>query len=423
VSPSAKALELVRSLSDAEWNYLASRLITVHFPSARPEQVAPDGDWSVWMIMAGRGWGKTRTGSEWLVEEALNQRGDYFVCAPTFRDMRAVCVEGARSGLLAVLNRRAVEYDWNISTTLITLSNGSKMQCGSADEPDRWRGYNFAGGWGDEVASWRRPDTFTQLSMATRMGIRPRMVVTTTPKPTVLVKDLASRPSVHITRGRTWDNAANLSEAALEELRHTYEGTRLGRQELEGELLLDTPGALWTDVMIGDARVEVPPDMDRIVVAIDPAVTSGEESDLTGIVVVGKCRDQFYVLEDSSGRHTPDGWARVAVGLADKYQADRVVAEVNNGGDLVERVMREVDRDIAYRAVRASRGKRVRAEPVAALYEQGRVHHVGYFPDLEAQLCDWTPDSPVSPDRMDALVWAVTDLMASKGHARIVVRH
>jgi predicted phage terminase large subunit-like protein len=162
--------------------------------------------------------------------------------------------------------------------------------------------------------------------------------------------------------------------------------------------------------------------MDRIVVAIDPAGTSGEDADLTGIVVVGKLGDQFYVLEDSSGRYTPDGWARVAVGVADKWEADRVVAEVNNGWDMVESVMRQVDADIAYRSVKASRGKRVRAEPVAALYEQGRVHHVGFFPDLEAQLCDWTPDSPVSPDRMDALVWAVTDLMASKGHPRIVVR-
>jgi phage terminase large subunit-like protein len=345
VSPSAKALELVRSLSDAEWNYLASKLITVHFPSARADQIAPEGDWSTWMIMAGRGWGKTRTGSEWLVEQALSERGDYFVCAPTFRDMRAVCVEGARSGLLAVLNRRAVEYDWNISTTLITLANGSKLQCGSADEPDRWRGYNFAGGWGDEIASWRRPDTFTQLSMATRMGLRPRMVVTTTPKPTALVKDLASRPSVHITRGSTWDNADNLSEAALEELRHTYEGTRLGRQELEGELLMDTPGALWTQAQIDATRLEAEPTLDRIVVAIDPAVTSGEDSDLTGMVVAGRAGDQFYILDDRSNRLTPDGWAREAVASADKWDADRVVAEVNNGGDLVERVLRQVDRE------------------------------------------------------------------------------
>lgn len=414
---------IAHTLTDDEWAELASKLLAVRFPTARPDQVRPDGDWSIWMVLAGRGWGKTRAGAEDVVHSAIEDPGDYFVCAPTFRDMRAVCVEGP-SGLLKVLARRAVAHEWNLTTTQIALANGSRIYCGSADEPDRWRGYNFRGGWCDEVAAWRRPDTFTQLRLATRMGDRPRIVVTTTPKPTALLKDLVARDdgTVAVTRGSTWDNAENLSEAALEELRRTYEGTRLGRQELEGELLTDTPGALWTLASIEASRVAEAPVMDRVVVAVDPAVTAGEDSDLTGVVAVGRAGDQLYVLADGSGRYSPDGWARVVVGLVEEHQADRVVAEVNNGGDLVERVLRQVDRDLPYRAVRATRGKRLRAEPVAALYEQGRVHHVGCLPELEDQLCAWTPDAPGSPDRMDALVWACTDLIEARRRPRVVVR-
>lgn len=411
-----------KDLTDDEWAIL-SRLITVRFPTARPEQKLPDGDWLIWLVMAGRGFGKTRTGAEQVVDWAVEEPGDYFVCAPTFRDMRAVCVEGP-SGVLQVLRRRALGHEWNLTTTQIAMANGSRLYCGSADEPDRWRGYNFRGGWGDEAAAWRRPETFTQLRLATRMGARPRIVLTTTPKPTALIRDLASRDdgTVHITRGRMLDNVENLSDAAVAELLHTYGGTRLGRQELDGELLLDSPGALWSLAGIEAARVADVPALDRVVVAVDPAVTSGEDSDLTGIVAVGRAGDQLYVLADASGRYSPDGWARVAVDLAAEWQADRVVAEVNNGGDLVERVLRQVDRDLPYRAVHASRGKRVRAEPVAALYEQGRVHHVGCFAELEDQLCGWTPDAPGSPDRMDALVWACTDLLEGRRRPRIVVR-
>ena len=420
MTPTAQALELVRGLTDAEWAIL-SRLITVRFPGARPAQQSPDGDWSTWLIMSGRGWGKTRTGAEEVADWAITTPGDYFVCAPTYRDMRLICVEGNRSGLLAVLDRRAITYDWSLTKSTVTLANGSKIVCGGADEPDRWRGFNFAGGWADELASWRRPDAWSQLRFCTRMG-RARIVATTTPRPTALLVDMVADPRVHVTRGRTWDNADNLSPDALAELQRKYGGTRQGRQELEGELLTDTPGALWSLAMIDAERVDAAPQLDRVVVAIDPAVTSGEDSDLTGVVVVGRAADRLYVLADSSGRHTPDGWARIAADLAVEWAADRVVAEVNNGGDLVERVLRQVDRDLPYRAVRASRGKRVRAEPVAALYEQGRVHHVGTFPELEDQLCSWTPDAAGSPDRMDALVWACTDLLEARRRPRVVVR-
>lgn len=422
MTASPEALDLVRSLTDDEWAYLASRLLTGYFPTARPEQRRPPGDWSVWMIQAGRGWGKTRTGAEDLVEACVTEPGDYFVAAPTFRDMRNTCVEGS-TGLLKVLQRRCIGHQWNLSNTTLTLGNGSRIVAGSADEPDRWRGPNFRGGWCDELAAWRRPDAFTQLQLATRIGVSPRIVVTTTPRPTSLVRRLVDDPSTLVTRGRTRDNAANLSPAALAELERQYGGTRLGRQELEGELLLDTPGALWTLDAIDRDRVDICPELDRVVVAIDPAVTSGDESDETGIVAVGRAGEKFFVLDDRSGRFSPDGWAREAVEALDRWDADRVVGEVNNGGDLVERVLRQVDRDLPYRAVRASRGKAVRAEPVAALYEQGRVHHVGGFAELERQLCEWTPDAGWSPDRLDALVWAVSELMdGGRRRPRVVVR-
>lgn len=420
----AEPLIKASDLTDDEWAFLASRLLTVRFPDGRPDQHRPDGDWSLWLVMAGRGWGKTRVGAEDVVNEAIENPGDYFVCAPTFRDMRVVCVEG-KSGVLNTLRRRCVGHDWNISTTTVALDNGSKIFCGSADEPDRWRGYNFRGGWCDEVGAWRRPDTLTQLRLATRIGDHPRIVLTTTPRMgSRLVADLLSEEGgpVCVTRGRTVDNAANLSAEFLDEMERTYGGTRLGRQELEGEFLTDVPGALWSLADIDAARVAAVPPFDRVVVAIDPAATSGEDSDLTGIVAVARSGDDLFVLADRSGRYTPDGWGRVAVGLADEVDADRVVGEVNNGGEMIENVLRQVDRNVAYRAVRASRGKRVRAEPVAALYEQHRVHHVGAFGELEDQLCSWTPDAPGSPDRMDALVWAISDLTERRGRGRVVVR-
>ena len=420
-------LELVRSLSDDEWAELAGRLLTGWFPRGRDAQRRPEGDWNVWLILTGRGWGKTRTGSEDLVDAARRDPGDYAVVAPTYADVRDVCVEGP-SGILAVLKRRCIAHTWNRSLGEITLANGGRIKAGSADEPDRWRGWNFRGGWCDELGAWRRPDAWTQLRLATRIGDRPRLVVTTTPRPTALIRELVEQDSVVVTRGSTWENAANLSPAALEELQNRYGGTRIGRQELEGELLLDTPGALWSlaqfDAPGFRATLDDVPDLVRVVTAVDPAVTSGEESDSTGIVTVGiDHAGDLWVLADDTCRLSPEGWASAAVGALDRWGGDRVVAEVNNGGDLVESVLRAVDRSVPYRKVHASRGKRVRAEPVAALYEQGRVHHVGVLAELEEQMCSWAPDSLASsPDRMDALVWAITDLAVGKtGRRRGVV--
>jgi predicted phage terminase large subunit-like protein len=386
-----------------------------YFPQARPTQLPPEGDWRTWLIMSGRGFGKTRTGAEWIVDEALEVRGSYAVAAPDFGDGRDICIEG-ESGVLEVLRRRRpdmhLERVWNRSLGELTLPNGSRLKVVSAEKPDGFRGWNFAGAWCDELAAWPRADAWTQLRLANRLG-RARTLVTTTPRPVKLVKDLVAREGagVHITRGGTYENAANLSDEYLEEIERTYAGTRIGRQELYGELLLDTPGALWTLAMIDPHRVADVPPLQRIVVAIDPAVTSGDDADMTGLVVAGLGYDgHLYVIADRTLRASPERWAQAAVDLFDEYEADRIVAEVNNGGDLVESVLRAIDPNVPVRSVHASRGKRVRAEPVAALYEQGRVHHAGALADLEDQLTGWTPESGTSPDRLDALVWAITDL-------------
>lgn len=386
-----------------------SRLLWQHL-QARPDQLPPDGDWSVWLILSGRGWGKTRTGAEWLAHGAVWQaQSRWAVLAPTFADARDTCVEG-ESGVLSVLNRYGMVKRWNRSMGELELLNGSRVKCFSADEPDRLRGPQHHGAWADELAAFRYDDAWDQLRFGLRLGDNPQTVVTTTPRPRMLLRDLATRDSTIVTRGSTFDNAANLSPAALIELKARYEGTRLGRQELFGELLEDVEGALFTSRLIDAARVHDAPPLERIIVAIDPAVTVTERSDETGIIVAGIAKGDVYVLEDRTCKASPDGWARLAIDLFYKHKADRIVAEVNNGGDLVVQTLRTVDPNVPVKKVTASRGKHVRAEPVSAMYEQGRVHHVGNLPDLEQQMTTWTPLDRESPDRLDALVWAVTDL-------------
>ena len=298
----------------------------------------------------------------------------------------------------------------------IILSNGSVIYGYSAENPEKIRGANLWGAWADEVGSWRYSATWYEgLLPALRKGEHPRIVVTTTPRPTRLIHDLVSRAdgTVHVTRGATWENADNLSDVALAELRHRYEGTRLGRQELEGELLEDVEGALWNRAQIEDLRVrpEEVPELKRVVVAIDPAQGSDEENDETGIVVAGEGDDGHgYILADLSGRYTPHMAMRVAIRAYNEHMADCIVAEANSGGDYIRDLLRNVDSQAAYKGVRASRGKLVRAQPVSALYEQGKIHHVGSFPDLEDQMVMWTPETLDSPDRLDAMVWAVSEL-------------
>jgi phage terminase large subunit-like protein len=408
--------------------FTATTTTDTYFPSARPNQLAPDGDWSVWLIQAGRGYGKTRTGAEWLIDQALTHPGTrWAILAPTFADARDTCVEGD-SGILAVLERRGRRADatWNRSLGEVILTNGSRIKLFSGDEPERLRGPQHHGAWCDEPASLRRPDAWDQLMFGLRLGTKPRTVVTGTPKPVALVRTLVARAGdgsgqVIRTTGATRDNFANLASAAVDELEARYGGTRLGRQELDGELLDDTPGALWTLDLIDLHRVSAAPDLATIVVAVDPAVTYSDASDLTGIVAAGVGHDgDVYVLGDWTSPEpvSPERWATRVVDAHDHHAADHVVAETNNGGDLVVSVIHTVDPTVPVRKVTASRGKQVRAEPVAALYEQGRVHHVGVMAELEDQLTSWTPDAAKSPDRLDALVWAVTDLAVTERKRR-----
>ncbi|HYL31924.1 MAG TPA: terminase family protein [Stellaceae bacterium] len=389
---------------------------------ARPDQLPPPGDWRVWLLLAGRGFGKTRSGAEFVrarVESGLSSR--IALVGPTSADVRDVMVEG-ESGLRAISGD-----DWRPhyepSKRRLTWPNGAIALAFSADEPERLRGPQHDLAWCDELAAWRYAAAWDNLLLGLRLGSDPRAVVTTTPKPNKLVRDMLASPGTVVTRGSTFDNAANLAPAFLDSIVRRYRGTRLGRQELEAELLDDVPGALWSRDAIEAARVASAPDLSRIVVAIDPAASSGEGADETGIVVAGLAHDgHVYVLDDLSGRMSPRAWALKAAAAYGKFAADRIVAEVNNGGEMVEATLRSVQSDAPFRALRASRGKAVRAEPVAALYEQGRVHHVGGFATLEDQLCAFTADfdraaSGTSPDRLDALVWAVTDLMANRDAA------
>jgi phage terminase large subunit-like protein len=373
-----------------------------------------DDDFVIWLLMSGRGFGKSLVGSTWLVKQAQKFPGsEWAVFAPTFRDTRKVCIEGS-TGLLAALGEDELA-NYRRNELQIVLRNGSVIYGYSADQPERARGANLWGAWCDELGSWRYEATWHEgLVPALRKGEKPRIVVTTTPRPTKLIRDLFARRdgSVHITRGSTWENALNLSATALAELKHRYEGSRLGRQELEGELLEDIEGALWSRSSIDAYRVgkDDVPALTRVVVAIDPAVTSGEESDESGIVVVGHTGDHGYVLGDYSFRGTPNEVMRRALWVYREHKADCIVAEVNNGGDYIGNALRTVDTNVPYKTVHASRGKAIRAEPISALYEQGRMHHVGQLAELEDQLCSFVPGIGASPDRLDALVWAATEL-------------
>jgi phage terminase large subunit-like protein len=382
----------------------------------RDNQLPPPGDWRVWLMLAGRGFGKTRTGAEFvrtLIEAGWASR--VALVAPTAADARDVIV-GGESGLLSVApswNRPLYEP----SKRRVTWPNGAIATTYSADEPERLRGPQHDLAWCDELAAWRYPQAWDMLLFGLRLGEDPRAVVTTTPRPTRLIRSLVADPTVAVTRGGTAENQANLAPAFLSQIVRRYAGTRLGRQELDAEILDDVPGALWSHGIIEAARVASAPALARIVVAIDPAVSSGENADETGIIVAGKdLSGNGYILADISGRYSPPEWAKTAIAAYRAHGGDRVVGEINNGGDMVEATLRMVDPNVPFTAVRAARGKSARAEPVAALYEQGRVHHVGSFPLLEDQMCAFSADfdraqAGFSPDRVDALVWALTELL------------
>jgi predicted phage terminase large subunit-like protein len=389
---------------------------------ARPNQLPPPGDWwQIWLLLAGRGFGKTRTLAEWVCEQVASGQASWIaLVAATAADARDVLVEG-ESGILAVAPPwfRPI---YEPSKRKLTWPNGAIARTYSAEEPDRLRGPQHDAAVCDELASWSRPETWDMLQLGLRLGRNPRCLVATTPRPIKLIRDLLAREGhdVVVTRGSTYENRANLAPGFFNQVIRKYEGTRLGRQELNAELLEDTPGALWSHGVIDAARQAAAPNLARIVVAIDPAATSGEDADETGIVVVGKdTQGHGYVLADASGKYQPIEWAKIAIAAYRTHHADRIVAEVNNGGEMVANTLRMVDPNIPFTAVRASRGKVTRAEPVSALYEQGRVHHIGTFPQLEDQMTSFTSDfdrnaAGYSPDRLDALVWATTELLVEQ---------
>ena len=402
----------------------------------RDKQIAPDWDWFVWMVMAGRGFGKTRTGVEWIRSHV---EGPSSLIAPPGAPRRIAIVADEPGDIIKDIYEGAGGFKqncppwnrpiYNKNLKRFIWPSGIYANCYSAEDPESLRGPNIEMAWCDELGKWRyAEEAWKQLELIVRLG-NPRVLVTTTPRPIETIKDLIKRVrgpdnpdgDVALAHGTTYENKANLSPKWFKMLAGTFEGTRMGRQELLAEILEDVEGAFWTRDMIELARAGRPPKaMDRIVVAIDPAVTSGEDADETGLIVAGAnghgLARHGFVLQDASFRATPMAWCKKAVQLYHTWGADRIVAETNNGGDLVETTLRTVDNSVSFKKVTASRGKDIRAEPIAALYEQGRVHHCGSFPELEDQMCTFVKGikPKKSPDRMDANVWAMTELLLEK---------
>ncbi|OYX44361.1 MAG: ATP-binding protein [Rhodobacterales bacterium 32-67-9] len=394
---------------------------------ALPHQLPPDGVWKSWVIMGGRGAGKTRAGAEWVRTEVEGARPldpgrarRVALVGETVDQVREVMIFGA-SGILACSPPDRMPV-WEAGRKRLVWPNGAVAEVYSAHSPESLRGPQFDAAWVDELAKWKKAEeAWDMLQFALRLGDNPRQVVTTTPKNVGVLKAILKNPSTVLTQAPTEANKAYLAASFLEEVRARYAGTRLGRQELDGVLLEDAEGALWTTAGLEACRVPVPERLSRVVVAVDPPVTGHAGSDECGIVVVGAVTEgapsewRAWVIEDASvSAASPADWARAAISAMERHGADRLVAEVNQGGDLVESVVRQVDPLVPFRAVRASRGKTVRAEPVAALYEQGRVHHSRGLGALEDQMCRMTVrgyEGKGSPDRVDALVWALSELM------------
>ena len=432
--PQLERRDLLQSLSDEDldalefdWSFWA-----------RKNQLAPPGAWSIWLILAGRGFGKTRSGAEWVRDLmcgatplARGRVRHMALVGETAADTRKVMVgdglgadEG--SGILQV-HPKEFRPTYNPSLKRLIWPNGAVASLYNATEPDELRGPQHGAAWCDELAKWRYlQDTWDNLEFGLRIGDNPQVCITTTPKPIKALKAIIAEPGTVKTVGTTYENIGNLAPKFIARVVTKYEGTRLGRQELRAEVLDDVPGALWNRSRIDDLRVKPAevPQLVRIVVAIDPSASSGEDSDEAGIIAAGVGTDRHaYVLEDGSGIMPPasadpnnPGWANQAIAIFKARRADRIVAEVNNGGEMVEATIRMIDANVPYKAVHASRGKVIRAEPVSALYEQGLVHHVGMFATLEDQMCAFTSDfdrktAGYSPDRVDALVWALSELM------------
>lgn len=416
-------------LSAASGQSLA--LLVTSWPlRAKPHQIPTSKDWLIWLLLGGRGAGKTRTGAEWIREQVMEKgMRRIALVAPTYQDAREVMIEG-ESGLQNI-GYPSERPSYAVSRRRLEWPNGAVGYVFSSEDPDGLRGPQFDCAWADEFCVWTHPkDTLSNLRLALRLGEAPQLVITTTPKPIPALKQLLTCEGLLISRGATSDNQDNLAPNFLAAMEEAYGGTRLGRQELGGEFLEDHAGALWTRQLIEDSIMGTPErEFDKIILAIDPPVSTGERADSCGLIVAGRIgmgrTSTAFILHDGTVQGlSPEGWAKRAVNLALGWDADYILAEVNQGGDLVSSVLQGIESAPPIRKVRASRGKTARAEPVALLYEQGRIKHVGRFPALEDELCLMgTKEKPKgSPDRADALVWAVIELMLND-RAAPRVRH
>lgn len=394
------------------------------YEKRHPYQKPPDGYWYGWFLKGGRGTGKTRTGAEDVADHVTDyEQWRYAIVTPTFGDARDVCFEG-ESGLNAVLETRGIRFDYNRSMgELFIPDTGGIVKSYGSERPDRLRGPQHHRAWIDEPASFKDAHlgdalntTWNNLVLGLRLGDDPRVIITGTPKNVKLIKELVARPDVVVTEGSTHDNAANLAPPMLRQIMR-YEGTRIGRQEIAGEILEDVEGAFWQLIWIDNARMRTAPILRRVVVGVDPPGGITEAGIVTAGVVAGECpcgikpdREHFAVLADDSMRGTPKQWGAEAIYAFDTRQADKIAAEKNFGGDMVESTIRNVRENAPVKMVNASRGKDIRAEPISTLYEEGLVHHIGAFPELEDEMTTWTKDSKESPNRLDALVWALTEV-------------
>jgi phage terminase large subunit-like protein len=399
--------------------------------AARDDQLPPPGDWTCWLMLGGRGAGKTRAGAEWTRALALGLEpytarpiGRIALVGETFADVRDVMIEGP-SGLLSVCGR-ADRPRWEKTRRRLVFRTGAIAQAFSAEDPEALRGPQFGAAWCDEIGKWREAEAaWDMLQFGLRLGDRPRQMATTTPRPVPILKRLLAEPTTVVTHAATEANKDNLARGFMDRMRRAYGDSRLGRQELMGELIDDRVDALWRRADLDRCRVVEAPDLIRIVVAVDPPASSSSRADRCGIVAAGLSADGIaYVLADATlGQAAPDQWARRATGLYRALDADSLVAEVNMGGEMVAGVVAQVDPGVPVRMVRATRGKWLRAEPVAALYAAGRVRHVGAFAKLEDEMADFGPaglSTGRSPDRLDALVWALTELLlGTKGEPRV----
>lgn len=379
--------------------------------------------WFLWLILAGRGFGKTRTGAEWLVDRMKGLPGTYWaLVAPTFDDGRDTMVEG-ESGLEFVLDQHKVQYTWNRSLGQLVLRNDARLDLFSSQKPESLRGPNLSGAWGDEPATWTYPDdTWTNLLLMCRKG-HPQIVITGTPKPSMFIKTL-KKEADYVTTGSSYDNRDNLADVWYDKVIKPLEGTRMGRQEIYGEIMEEIEGALWSSGQLDATRLVLPRRLDRLIIAVDPSV-SAKKRDECGIMVGGRNRNHAWAMDDLSLQAAPEAWAQRVCDVYRDIRADCVVAEVNNGGDLVTTVMKQIDPTIKVKTVHASRGKIPRAEPVAALYgdpsnpetwARATCHHQEgvAFNELEDEMTTYLQGDKNSPNRMDALVWLFSDLLNIK---------